>query len=376
MEALVYPDKEPITLQRGRRPNMFKTDLLRKAAAAALAATILLAPMASRAIAADRSFGLGAAVADGGAATTSLTGVLEWVTDLESPHYEVNGTVLLLSPEIAPESLRAYVGQKVTVTGTPTDGPSIFMRSVLNVTAVTPAAISPVDPVPGGGTGPDHGQHDPRMQPHNGVKGASILFGKLERVVGIWRTDLLLAGHLVISDKIDLTPFVGHRLAAVVKYSPSATGEARYEVISVTRVSTDLAADLDKNDLYRRPAAPVKLNILGSTLQGETVIMGNGRTMLPLRTVAKALGAKDADIKWDQASQTATVTVGDRTVLVQLGSNLVTLKRAGQPDQEIAVDVAPVVLNGWTMVPLRVLSEGLGAQVSWDAATNTAIVTK
>lgn len=42
--------------------------------------------------------------------------------------------------------------------------------------------------------------------------------------------------------------------------------------------------------------------------------------------------------------------------------------------QAIESDVAPVIQNNRTMVPLRVISEGLGAQVVWDGATRTVRV--
>lgn len=42
--------------------------------------------------------------------------------------------------------------------------------------------------------------------------------------------------------------------------------------------------------------------------------------------------------------------------------------------QAIQSDVAPVISNNRTMVPLRVISEGLGAQVAWDGTTRTVRV--
>ena len=39
-------------------------------------------------------------------------------------------------------------------------------------------------------------------------------------------------------------------------------------------------------------------------------------------------------------------------------------------------DVAPFITDGRTMVPLRIVSEGLGADVDWDAATRTVTVYK
>lgn len=39
-------------------------------------------------------------------------------------------------------------------------------------------------------------------------------------------------------------------------------------------------------------------------------------------------------------------------------------------------DVHPTLINGRTMVPMRTIFESLGAEVSWDASSNTAIGVK
>lgn len=36
------------------------------------------------------------------------------------------------------------------------------------------------------------------------------------------------------------------------------------------------------------------------------------------------------------------------------------------------MDVAPIISNGWTMLPVRFVGEVLGADVSWDNASRTA----
>lgn len=41
---------------------------------------------------------------------------------------------------------------------------------------------------------------------------------------------------------------------------------------------------------------------------------------------------------------------------------------------ELATDTAPINVNGKVLVPVRVISEGLGAKVDWDSSTNTVII--
>jgi len=42
--------------------------------------------------------------------------------------------------------------------------------------------------------------------------------------------------------------------------------------------------------------------------------------------------------------------------------------------QRLSLDVSPVVQDGRTLVPLRAITEGLGAEVDWDGATGTVTV--
>ena len=85
------------------------------------------------------------------------------------------------------------------------------------------------------------------------------------------------------------------------------------------------------------------------------VILGN-RTMVPLRFIAEALGA---EVSWDVETRTATVNLDDTTLYVTIG--------------ELApgMDVPAEIINERTMVPLRYISESLGAVVDWDPDTRT-----
>jgi hypothetical protein len=43
-------------------------------------------------------------------------------------------------------------------------------------------------------------------------------------------------------------------------------------------------------------------------------------------------------------------------------------------DQEITLDVKPVIIEGRTLVPLRFVSTALGADVGWDGAKETVTI--
>lgn len=72
-------------------------------------------------------------------------------------------------------------------------------------------------------------------------------------------------------------------------------------------------------------------------------------------------------------------------MIVFLAAPLLTLflaagARAGDPlklfvnDREVVTDIPPQLINGRTMVPVRWIAEGLGAEVTWDEETRTVKV--
>ena len=40
------------------------------------------------------------------------------------------------------------------------------------------------------------------------------------------------------------------------------------------------------------------------------------------------------------------------------------------------MDVAPIIRNDRTMLPVRYVAEALGAEIAWDGTTSTATITK
>ena len=104
-------------------------------------------------------------------------------------------------------------------------------------------------------------------------------------------------------------------------------------------------------------------------LDGEELVfdvqpqMINDRTMVPMRVIFEALGAK---VDWDGATETVTATKGDLIVKTTIGNKIMTVNGAGKE-----MDVAPVVIDGRTLVPVRFISEAFGCDVDWDGNTRT-----
>ena len=96
----------------------------------------------------------------------------------------------------------------------------------------------------------------------------------------------------------------------------------------------------------------------------------DGRTFLPLRYIANAAGVADSDITWDPATQEVTISKGGRLVQVTIGSTTMLIN-----GKAVTMDVAPEISNGRTCLPFAWVAQALGANITWDATTQTVTVT-
>jgi len=77
-------------------------------------------------------------------------------------------------------------------------------------------------------------------------------------------------------------------------------------------------------------------------------------------------------VEWEAVSRTVTIEDSGKTIMLTLGSLSVLIDGAEQ-----AIDCAPAALPpGRTFVPLRFVSETLGAQVEYDAPTKQITITR
>jgi hypothetical protein len=92
----------------------------------------------------------------------------------------------------------------------------------------------------------------------------------------------------------------------------------------------------------------------------------NGRVLVPLRGVFENLGAT---VAWDDQTQTVLAQRGATSVRLVIGDTQATAN--GEP---VIMDVPAMLIGGRTMVPLRFVSQTLGANVNWDAASATVTI--
>jgi len=92
-------------------------------------------------------------------------------------------------------------------------------------------------------------------------------------------------------------------------------------------------------------------------------IVVDGRTLVPLRAIFESLGAT---LEWDSETSRILGVKGDIRVDLFVGSRTAVVN-----GRTVMLDLAPTIVSGRTMVPVRFIAESLGAKVLWDEATRT-----
>jgi titin len=102
-------------------------------------------------------------------------------------------------------------------------------------------------------------------------------------------------------------------------------------------------------------------------------IIKDSRTLLPIRYVAEAIGAK---VTWDNRERKVTITLKSTTIELWIGVNYAKVNGAFMFIDSTNTSVVPIIIEpGRTMLPLRFVSENLGAQVDWNASKKEVTVT-
>lgn len=127
------------------------------------------------------------------------------------------------------------------------------------------------------------------------------------------------------------------------------------------------ASKKDVKDEKSSAKSEIKIFVSDKEIKPETpAYIENGRTMVPLRFISEALGEK---VDWK--ADTKTVLIGDNKASLVIGE-----KEIEANGKKIAIDSPAVIKDARTFVPLRAISEILGAKVDWDASTRSVKISK
>ncbi|WP_138160380.1 copper amine oxidase N-terminal domain-containing protein, partial [Peptoniphilus catoniae] len=95
-----------------------------------------------------------------------------------------------------------------------------------------------------------------------------------------------------------------------------------------------------------------------------------GRTMLPVRYVAEALGF---DVDWNESTRTVILKEGSTRVEIPVDTNQIIVN-----GKVYTSDVKPEIINGRTMLPIANIARALGLQdgkdIIWNSQTNKVTI--
>ena len=96
----------------------------------------------------------------------------------------------------------------------------------------------------------------------------------------------------------------------------------------------------------------------------------DGRTLVPIRVIAENL---NAEVIWDNDNRIVHISKGDNEVLLRIDSNLVEYTNENGTNYSL-IDVAPLIKEDRTFVPIRLVSNVLGAGIEWNNDERKVIV--
>lgn len=100
--------------------------------------------------------------------------------------------------------------------------------------------------------------------------------------------------------------------------------------------------------------------------RGTTPIVNGGRTLVPIRAIIEAFGGT---VGWNDITRTVTLAIDEDIIKLTIDSTIAYLN-----NQRTVLDVAPTVINGRTMLPIRFVAEGFNLGVAWEDTTRTVSI--
>ena len=175
---------------------------------------------------------------------------------------------------------------------------------------------------------------------------------------------------------ISLTVIMCILLSLCPAYAAEGTAEKVMTQTQYTETVCDIIQEYDGESEYFSEIAVAigesNLSIDGETVpideSGSSAYVENGRTMMPVRGLAEAMGA---DVSYDDATRTVTIATEETTVHMTIGENEMQIN-----GENVALQTAPKIKNSRTILPARDVAEALACDVDWDQNTKTATFTR
>ena len=115
------------------------------------------------------------------------------------------------------------------------------------------------------------------------------------------------------------------------------------------------------------------------TINGETVnftkygtepVIKNDRVLIPVKAVFEDMGAV---VSFNEKTKEITIQRGADSIVMSYGSLLAVIIKEGKRSV-IQMDLAPVVINGRALVPMKYIGEALDSHIEWHSNDYTAVI--
>jgi lysozyme len=155
-------------------------------------------------------------------------------------------------------------------------------------------------------------------------------------------------------------------------WSGSATGTANPLALTMDDNKSVLATfekSVDPNQhIFTLSVGSMVAHLDGQVVTLDTPpVIVSGRTLVPLRPIIEGLGGV---ITWIPETRSVEVEFNGTTLLLQISN-----RTAVVDGEAVQMDVPATITNGRTMLPVRFVSEHLGADVQWEELTKTVTIT-
>lgn len=105
-------------------------------------------------------------------------------------------------------------------------------------------------------------------------------------------------------------------------------------------------------------------------------VVKEGRTLVPLRSTLERMGLV---VDWDNVTRTAYINKDSLTIKMPIGSKYAEFTEWDWDIQDevtttVELDAPASIINGHTLVPIRLIAESSGTSVNWDGNTRSVLL--
>lgn len=173
---------------------------------------------------------------------------------------------------------------------------------------------------------------------------------------------LPLWGSEILMSQGGFSLWLQQKVAPTQQKTESLTGKIQALEQQLQSLETSVIKELRLSPGSRQAVSRIEGQETTATLDVAPLII-NGRTMVPLRYVGEVL---KAEVIWEDTTRQVRYKTPQREILLTVDR-----LQAVVDGTNIQLDTAPVIQQGRTLVPLRFVSEWMGAVVYWEDATRT-----